>query len=138
MGPVTIRAKIILPRLWLLGLDWDESVPLDVETTWLDIYRQLGILNQIKLPGLCISSDQAHLELHVFCDASEAAYEACIYLRSIENGLSLVRLLCAKFKVASLKIMSLPRLELCGASLLSRLSKPVTTSLTVIFSAIYL
>ncbi|XP_065084340.1 uncharacterized protein LOC135706623 [Ochlerotatus camptorhynchus] len=64
----------------------------------------------------------ARLEVQGFIDASEAAYGACLYLRSITSaGSCTVRLLMSKSKVAPIDTKSIPRLELCAALLLSKL-----------------
>lgn len=76
--------------------------------------------------------------MHGFCDASEAAYGACVYLRSIDNsGQILASLLCAKSRVAPLKSISMPRLELCGALLLAQLVKCVLNALTITIAHSY-
>ena len=58
------------------------------------------------------------IQFHEFCDASERAYGCSIYLRTINdyNEIS-VQLICAKSRVAPLKNISLPKLELCAATL---------------------
>ena len=64
------------------------------------------------------------VDVHLFCDASEEAYAACIYIvASTNNGITKSSLLVAKTKVAHIKSQSIPRLELCAALLGARLLK---------------
>lgn len=73
------------------------------------------------------------IQLHGLCDASQQAYGACIYLRiKYSNGRINTNLICSKSRVAPLKVISLPRLELCGAVLLSRLVNKISKILTTI------
>lgn len=67
------------------------------------------------------------------------AYGACIYLKTHNNnGEVFVSLACSKSRVAPLKTVSLPRLELCGALLLAELAKKVSLALRGIqFSNFY-
>ncbi|GFW25897.1 putative gag-pol protein [Trichonephila clavipes] len=69
------------------------------------------------------------VELHSFADASSLAYAAAIYCRQKHNGKIKVQLLVSKTKVASVKQVSIPRLELCDAHLLSKLFKSVLRTL---------
>ncbi|XP_076483009.1 uncharacterized protein LOC143304429 [Bombus vancouverensis nearcticus] len=108
LPPVIVRAKMLLQRLWTLKIDWDESLPADVHTEW----------------------SSSGNELHGFCDASERAYGACVYLRIITpDGHVWTRLLTAKSKVAPLKSQTIPRLELSGALLLASLATTVLQAL---------
>ena len=60
-------------------------------------------------------------ELHSFCDASELAYAAVVYLRLTTTIGTQVSLVIAKTKVSPIKRLTIPRLELCRASLLAQL-----------------
>lgn len=81
--------------------------------------------------------NSTHLYLHGFCDASEKAYGACLYVQS-ENrkGHRTAVLLCSKSCVAPVKKITLPRLELCGAVLLTRLIQDVKRALNIRFEEI--
>ena len=126
LGPVTITAKIIMQQLWQLQLDWDESLPIKLHTEWNTFANDLIHLNNFSFKRNVTQRMPRNLELHGFCDASERAYGACIYIRSInETGQIKTDLLCAKSRVAPLKTITLARLELCAATLLATLFKNV-------------
>lgn len=138
VGPITIRAKILLQKLWQLKIDWNETVPQDIFTVWMDFREKLKNLNKIQIPRQVTIHNYTNIELHGFCDASTIAYGAAIYIRTTNPLGHHVKLLCAKSKVAPLKTVSLPRLELCSALLLARLVKKVIDALKLFFSDIYL
>ncbi|UYV72403.1 K02A2.6-like [Cordylochernes scorpioides] len=71
------------------------------------------------------------VKLHGFGDASEDAYAAAVYIRiPTDDGVS-VRLLASKTKLAPMRKMSIPRLELCAALLLTRLVKYIMEELSI-------
>ncbi|GFT06441.1 uncharacterized protein TNCV_3355791 [Trichonephila clavipes] len=75
----------------------------------------------IHIPRWIHTASQ-QITLHGFCDASELAYASVIYaVQSQADGNTKVTLLVAKSRVAPLKSVSIPRLELNGALLLARL-----------------
>ncbi|GFU79279.1 uncharacterized protein TNCV_2138021 [Trichonephila clavipes] len=61
------------------------------------------------------------LSLHVFCDASKAAYASCIFLRTEVGGAITCQLVQARARVASIKPITIPRLELLACTIGSRL-----------------
>ncbi|CAK9801128.1 hypothetical protein ANTQUA_LOCUS2707 [Anthophora quadrimaculata] len=122
LGPVTIIAKILMQRLWQLKIDWDESLPASLYTEWTNYAAQLQDLNDLEFSRCVTSRSYERFELHGFCDSSERAYGACLYVRTIDEvGRIETHLLCAKSRVAPLKTNTLARLELCGAVLLASL-----------------
>ena len=77
------------------------------------------------------------MKLHGFCDASEKAYGACVYLRTISSDGSIQsHLLTTKSKVAPLKTQAILRLELSGALRLATLIASVQKALTIKISRI--
>lgn len=71
-------------------------------------------------------------EVHGFCDASERTYGACVYMRSAKSdGTINVQLVCFKSRVAPIKILFIPRLELCGAQLLAQLMDKLISALEI-------
>ncbi|XP_025996261.2 uncharacterized protein LOC113005226 [Solenopsis invicta] len=138
LGPVIIKAKVIMQQLWQLQLNWDESLPAQLYTQWSRWYSKISQLNYLQIPRRILCNEPMEIELHGFCDASERAYGACIYVRSTDPmQRHHVQLLCAKSRVAPLKTITIPRLELCGALLLSQLYQRASESLSLSFNRIH-
>jgi hypothetical protein len=131
LAPVIVPAKMLFQHIWTLKVDWDESLSADLHTEWREYYAQLPLLNNIRFPRKTTIKSAAEIELHGFCDASERAYGACVYLRTItSDGHVWTRLLTTKSKVAPLKSQTIPRLELSGALLLTTLVTTVLQALS--------
>lgn len=109
-----------------MNQDWDVEINGEVREMWAHWSSRISHIQSISIPRRVICNDWTRIEIHGFCDASEVAYGACLYMRSITpNEEYTVRLLCAKSRIAPLKKLLLPRLELCGAVLLALLTKKV-------------
>ncbi|XP_072757735.1 uncharacterized protein [Anoplolepis gracilipes] len=122
LGPVILYAKRLMQNLWRNKLNWDESIPADIHTAWINFATQLELIHDISIERLVLTPDYANVQIHGFCDASQEGYGACIYLCSeTQNREVHCQLLCAKSRVAPLKSTTIPRLELCGALLLAKL-----------------
>jgi hypothetical protein len=139
-GQVIVRYKVFIQQLWLRQISWDEELPHDLRETWKKLYRQLPALNNISIPRLVkIKGKITTMQVHGFCDASERAFGACMYIRSgSANGNLHSQLLCSKSKVVQVKQVSIPRLELCGAQLLVRLIKKVLPILCTPIDSVHL
>ncbi|XP_055630624.1 uncharacterized protein LOC129771224 [Toxorhynchites rutilus septentrionalis] len=122
VSPVVTWAKIRMQRLWLASLEWDERVPDEIEIHWKEFSNQLSLLRMFKVPRFVFLQNSVETQFHVFCDASESAYGTCIYARSMNvTGKVKTELITSKSRVAPLKRISLPRLELCAALLGAKL-----------------
>ncbi|XP_070132577.1 uncharacterized protein [Drosophila bipectinata] len=113
----------------LIYLDWDSELPPNIAEPWLKCRADLDTLRKLQIPRFVLSKEDS-IELHAFSDASTKAYAAAVYCRCRnKDGTYSVSLMAAKTRVAPLKQQSLPRLELCGALLLSRLVRSLKEGL---------
>ncbi|CAG4976903.1 unnamed protein product [Colias eurytheme] len=131
VSPVVIKFKIFLQTLWLQNLSWDDPLPPEIQRSWLELIENINVLSNVRVPRRAML-DNVRLEFHVFSDASEKAYGACLYVRSVDScGNVFVRLLLAKSRVAPIKATTIPRLELCGAQVAAKLYEKAISSLRV-------
>ncbi|XP_033213911.1 uncharacterized protein LOC117170978 [Belonocnema kinseyi] len=96
----------------------------------ITLYDQLSSLNEIRFNRCVLARDTINVQMHGFCDASEKGYRACIYLRSTDKqGQHHSSLVCSKSRVSPVQTITLPRLELCAALLLSHLYETTGSAL---------
>lgn len=123
IGPVIVVAKILMQKLWAKRIKWDARVPADMYAEWTQFQQQLPLVMDIQIPRWLGLSDKRNVSLHGFSDASMTAYGAVLYAR-IETAATVeCTLIAAKSRVAPLKTVTIPRLELCAALLLSELTE---------------
>ncbi|XP_043472975.1 uncharacterized protein LOC122505429 [Leptopilina heterotoma] len=138
LAPVIVYGKMLLQDLWRLNIGWDNHVPDELSSVWRAYRDQLNLTSEWKLPrSIKVTSSNA-LQLHGFADASEKAYGACFYVRASNDQHTSSVLLCAKSRVALVKKITIPRLELCVATLLVKLLKTVISTINLQFSKIIL
>ena len=120
ISPSTIRFKIVLQELWKLGKKWDKQIAPQVVKPLkknLDLYFSSPevILNR-ALNKSCHSPESEN-EIHVFVDASAVAVAAVAYLKTVPKLANDVETcyLIGKSKVAPIKQISIPKLELEAA-----------------------
>ena len=123
IAPVILKMKVLFQKLWKEKVDWDEELNEDFTAQQREWREQLPSLKNITLPrSYFLTAKSTSVELHGFSDGSDLAYAAVVYLRATyENGSITCRLVVAKTMVVPLKWVSTPKLELCGAEILSEL-----------------
>ena len=123
-APSIIKVKILLQRLWEAKVGWDDPAPDDIRKSWEKWRLELPVLTS-KLIARCYFPRNVSItstQLHGFSDASEDAYAGVVYLRMVDtSNVVYVSLVMAKTRVAPIKRLTIPRLELCGANLLANL-----------------
>ncbi|GFT01982.1 integrase catalytic domain-containing protein [Trichonephila clavipes] len=118
LGPVIAKAKIFMQQLWLLKVDWNETLPPDVSTQWRNFIQTLKDIESIHVPRCFLVVPTIFVVLNGFSDASSKAYGAVIYVQTNETT---NQLLCSKSRLAPIKSITIPRLELCSCLLLAKL-----------------
>ena len=104
-APYLLAGKLILQEVATLGFGWDDELPDDILRRWDVWVNTLKILSNLSLPRCCCpieSNDNDGppvYQLHGFCDASNSAMSAVIYLRRIVKGEALVSFLMAKCRL---------------------------------------
>ncbi|GFN98662.1 pao retrotransposon peptidase superfamily [Plakobranchus ocellatus] len=130
-------------RRWKYGLSADiqkASLQIEVESADRDVHRfllmdtnkqqfqggiqdwvvGLKVISNWRIPRRLPAGNWKNMkgaELIVFVDASEKASGTCMYLKSMEEQRTQTKLVATKVRVAPLKKVTLPRLELLSALL---------------------
>lgn len=128
LSPVTTKLKLIFQAVWKEEQRWDDNVPEHVNKEWEKVKTQLTEINNLKIPRWLEIKQIEDIELHGFCDASISAYSCIIYNKTKQGSVIIV---AAKSRlVPAKKTITLPRLELCAALLLSTLMKSIIDCLS--------
>ncbi len=103
VSPYLISGKIILQKLWVEKISWDDSIPDAILPVWqcwvdgLDKVKGHQIARHCGCHGTVIKQT-----LHGFADASQVAYGAVVYLVCVSaTGDTTSHLLCSKARGVS-------------------------------------
>ena len=127
LAPLLLVGKRLLQELCKGKVDWDDPIPENVRECWLRWREELHLLENLALPRCFKPEDFGTVrsaQLHYFSDASTNGYGQCSYIR-LENNKGKIRcsLVLGKARVASLKMVTIPRLELTAAVVSVRVSE---------------
>lgn len=122
VSPFTLQAKCYLREKWVLGLQWDEPLPDELRGRWIGYFEQLVHLPSQSFDRCLRPHDAAgQPSLILFSDGSEIAYGVAAYIRwKLTDGSYFARLVCSKSRIAPMKKLSTPQMELNGAVLSKR------------------
>ena len=130
LAPVTITFKILMQVVCKSKLGWDQPLEGELLTKWKALIEALRDSKLLQLPRHyfgAVSGSQA--QLYGFCDASNAAYAAVVYIVESSGDHNIPSFVVSKTRVSPLKAQSIPRLELMSALLLARLITNVADTL---------
>ncbi|GFX09215.1 integrase catalytic domain-containing protein [Trichonephila clavipes] len=131
-APVTLIPKLILQESWNLKLRWDDTLPDDQLRKFKSWYQQLHLISDTRIPRwFNISPNIESVSLHLFSDASQKAFAWCIFLRVKDSNQIKVSLVHARSRVAPVKTVTIPRLELLACLIEAKLLSTVINDLNL-------
>ena len=137
VAPYTVKARLLLKDIWRLsGQQWDDDLPPEVVSKFLDWSEELPGLSDIVIPRAYFQGKVETLELHLFGDSSQDVFSAVAFLRAKvvkkENQeQTQLAFVFGKARVAPMKALTIPKLELQASLLAARLRKEVEKALTL-------
>ena len=133
VSPVTVGMKVLFQEICNSKFDWDEVLTGEIKRKWDKWVQDLAETKEICIDRCLYETgggDVTECYLHGFGDASKKAYCAMVYfVYRTKDGKAHVRLVASKTRVAPLKELSIPRLELMSARILAQLMHTVKNAL---------
>ncbi|XP_062538350.1 uncharacterized protein LOC134206636 [Armigeres subalbatus] len=121
--------KVLLQEIWRSKTGWDEKIEKKHLEKWLNWLRILPEMQSVEIPRCYFRHKAgitaANVELHTFVDASENGFAAVAYFRFEVRDFVHCTLIGSKTRVAPIKFVSIPRLELQAAVVGSRLARSI-------------
>ena len=139
--PFTLRGKLLIQRLWTESLTWDEPISSDIRrevSLWANELKDLANVQVRRRYSEGKGQPVAHM-LHVFGDASPAAYACAAYVEyRYETGDPEVSLVMCRSRISPKDATTLPRLELLAALIATRLKDFLLERLDIKFDSVSL
>uniref|UniRef100_A0A1I7VKP2 Integrase catalytic domain-containing protein n=1 Tax=Loa loa TaxID=7209 RepID=A0A1I7VKP2_LOALO len=125
--PIMVKFKIFLQHLWKENKSWDQILDEQDHKQWKSLIAKWATVVK-DLPRF-VTTFTDLIGIHVFTDASSLAYSAAVYLVSQEMHGTKSSLIFSKSRIAPIKGMTIPRLELMAILIGTRAAQFVMTQL---------
>ena len=134
-APFILAGKMILQDLCRQKLGWDEDIPEDLLIRWRQWLQELPALDNFSMDRCFKLAGFGEIKtatLHHFADASDRRYRSVSYLHLINQDDQVhCSFVCGKSRVAPLKQMTIPRMELTSAVVAAKFDKQLRSELTL-------
>ena len=135
VAPFILKAKLILQDLCRNQFSWDDPISEDNLKCWQAWLQELPRLEQLEIDRCFKPSDSEEItsyQLHHFSDASQQGFGAVTYLRiTDQSGAVKCTFVIGKSRLALIKPVTIPRLELSAAVIATRLDRISRNELTL-------
>ena len=135
--PVLLETKLFMQELWRRGTEWTDTLTEGELERWQNWLQNLPLMEHLSfrrviMPGL--PSSFSTVQLHVFTDASHAAFASVAYIRiTYEDDRPIyTNFIQAKNNIAPMKVKrTTPKLELMSIEQGARLAKQICGYLNI-------
>lgn len=126
-APFTLPAKKILQDLCHKGVGWDDTIPDQYQVRWAKWRGELPLLEQFKV-NRCVKPAEfgtvVSQQIHLFSDARSVGYGSVAYSRLHDDSDCVhCTFLMGKARLAPIKSVTMPRLELTAATVSIRVEE---------------
>ena len=135
VAPFILKAKLILQDLCRHQFGWDDPIPEEYLKRWQAWLQELPKIEQLEIDR-CFkpfnSEGTSSYQLHHFSDASQQGFGAVTYLRITDQSDAVkCTFVMGKSRLAPIKPVTIPRLELSAAVIATRLDRISRNELTL-------
>jgi hypothetical protein len=134
-APLSINSKIFQQALWKANYTWDEPLKEQTAREWMDIRKDVSGFS--KTIPRHVSGTNSTYDLAMFGDASGKALAVCAYLITKSKDKITSHILMAKTKVAPIKQVTMPRMELIAMFMASNLAQYLVNELDLEVLRVY-
>jgi hypothetical protein len=140
-SPFILPAKRLIQNLTRKQFDWDVPMSEDDKAQWLRWKNDVQQLDSLRVSRNIVSgriSNIVEFQLHHFCDASAYAYGTVSFIRAMKaDGSIECSFILAKSKLAPIRPVTIPRLELLAATLAVKVDKVIRSELDIDIAATF-
>ena len=136
VAPYTVKARLLLNDIWRIsGKKRDDDLPEEIKKQFLEWHSGLHLLGSLTIPRSYFTEPFDRIELHMFGDSLQDVFCAVAFLRArlASSHQTELAFVFGKARVAPMKALSFPKLELQAALLATRLKEEILKGLTDIF-----
>ena len=111
-----MRMRLLLKSIWIHhGQSWDGMLNEEEKQIFMDWINEMQMIRETSMPRRYFSAIPQNVELHIFCDASLESMYIVAYFRAKTDAGNEVSFVLGKCRIAPIKKLSIPRLELQAA-----------------------
>ena len=141
VAPFVLLAKKLLQELCKdEQLGWDEDISDDHKLRWYEWKKQLPLIESVEverciMPGTLV--EPISKQLHIFSDASTIGYGSVAYIRLCDKDEKIhTAFLLGKARLAPIKTLSIPRLELTAAAVSVKIGQYLVSEMDIEFDRV--